>query len=146
MNRPPSHLTMLLSRHTRRRDFLLYAGSAAVASPAARAQAPGKLRRIAFVHSSIPADQLVESGGTRIRWVGQFFRELRRLGDFEGVGGNLMVQRYSGEGHSQSHSDLARRVVNDSPEVIVTVAPLIPAFQAATQSLPIAGFVGDPIA
>ena len=81
-----------------RRVLLAAAGAAALAAPHARAQAPGKLRRVAFVHSSIPADQLIESGGTRVRWVGQFFQELRRLGDFEGVGGNLVVQRYSGEG------------------------------------------------
>ena len=130
----------------RRRDLFASAAAGMITIPAARAQAPSKLRRIAFVHSSIPADQLIESAGTRVRWVRQFFRELRRLGDFEGVGGNLIVQRYSGEGHSQSHTDLARRVVTDGPDVIVTVAPLIPAFQAATQTLPIAGFVGDPIA
>jgi putative tryptophan/tyrosine transport system substrate-binding protein len=128
-----------------RRDFLLHACAAAVAAPAARAQAPGKLRRIAFVHSSIPANQLIESGGTRVLWVGQFFHELRRLGDFEGVGGNLSVERYSGEGHSRRHADLARKVVSANPEVIVTTAPLIPAFRAATQSIPIAGFIGDPI-
>lgn len=130
----------------RRRDFLSYAGAVGLAVPAARAQAPDKLRRLAFVHSSIPPDQLIESGGTRVRWVGQFFQELRRLGDFEGVGGNLVVHRYSGEGRSRSHADLAHKVVNDNPDVIVTVAPLIPAFRAATQSLPILGFVADPIA
>jgi putative tryptophan/tyrosine transport system substrate-binding protein len=129
----------------KRRDFLLMAGAAGLAAPAARAQAPGKVRRIAFVHSSIPADQLIESGGTRVRWVGQFFQELRRLGDFEGVGGNLIVERYSGEGHSRTFADLARKVVNNRPNVVVTVAPLIPAFRAATQSLPIAGFLGDPV-
>src|SRR3954447_6402598 len=128
-----------------RRDFLLYAGAAGIAAPAARAQAPAKLHRLAFVHSSVPANQLIESGGTRVRWVGQFFQELRRLGDFEDVGGNLVVHRYSGEGRSKGHADLAHKVVNDNPDVIVTVAPLIPAFRAATQSLPIAGFVGDPI-
>ena len=45
----------------------------------------------------------------------------------------------------RSYADLAHKVVNDNPDVIVTVAPLIPAFRAATQSLPIAGFIGDPI-
>lgn len=129
----------------RRREFLLHTGAAALATPGARAQAPGKLHRLAFVHSSIPADQLIESGDTRVHWVGQFFRELRRLGDFEGAGGNLIIERYSGEGYSRNHSDLARRVVNGSPDVIVTVAPLVPAFRAATQSVPIAGFLGDPI-
>jgi putative ABC transport system substrate-binding protein len=129
----------------KRRDFLLVACAAGLAGPAAWAQAPSKIRRIAFVHSSIPAEQLAESGGTRVRWVGQFFQELRRLGDFEGVGGNLIVERYSGEGHSRTHADLARKVVNSKPDLVVTVAPLIPAFQAASRSLPIAGFIGDPV-
>jgi len=129
----------------KRRDFLLVACAAGLTAPATRAQAPGKLHRIAFVHSSIPADQLVESGGTRIRWVGQFFRELRRLGDFDGVGGNLIIERYSGEGHSRTLADLAQKVVNSRPDVVVTVAPLIPAFQAVSRSLPIAGFVADPV-
>ena len=129
-----------------RRDFLARAGAVAVTGPAAWAQTSGKLRRLAFVHSSIPADQLVQNGAARIRWVGEFFEELRRLGDFEGAGGNLIVKWYSGEGHSREHGDLAQRVLNDSPDVIVTVAPLVPAFRAATQTLPIVGFVGDPVA
>jgi putative ABC transport system substrate-binding protein len=129
----------------KRRDLLRLAGAMGLAASAAKAQLPASFRRLAFVHSSIPVEQLLESGGTRVLWVGQFFQELRRLGDFEGMGGNLSVDRYSGEGHSRGHTELARKVVNDSPDVIVTVAPLIPAFRAATQSIPIAGFVGDPI-
>jgi putative ABC transport system substrate-binding protein len=61
------------------------------------------------------------------------------------VGGNLIIERYSGEGHSRTHADLAQKVVNSRPDVVVTVAPLIPAFQAVSRSLPIAGFVADPV-
>jgi hypothetical protein len=48
----------------------------------ARAQAPTNQPRIALVHSGIPADQLIETGG--VLWVREFFQELRRLGYADG--------------------------------------------------------------
>ena len=65
----------------RRREFI--AGIGGAATPflwplAARAQQSAKQRRIAFVHSGIPADQLTETAGPF--WVRRFYETLRGLG------------------------------------------------------------------
>jgi putative ABC transport system substrate-binding protein len=65
-----------------------------------------------------------------------FWQELHRLGDAEGQ--NLIVDLYSGEGRPAGFADLARRVVEANPEVIVAVAgPITSAISAATETIPI---------
>lgn len=126
----------------RRRDFsagLVLVVAAGLAR--ARAQAPPKQPRIALVHSGIPADQLIETGG--VLWVREFFQELRRLGYADGR--NLVVERYSAEGHLDRLADLARTVVSRHPDAIVTHGPLILPFKAATTTIPIVAIMGDPI-
>ena len=49
VNRPPSSLTMLLSRHTRRREFLLV-GCGVLASSGAQAQTPTPIGKIGYLH------------------------------------------------------------------------------------------------
>src|SRR5271155_5559404 len=87
----------------RRRDFFAALVLAAAAGLArARAQGPPKQPRIALVHSGIPAEGLTETGG--VPWVREFFQELRRLGYADGR--NLVVERYSAEGHLDRLADL----------------------------------------
>ena len=125
----------------RRREFIGLVGAAAVQPLVAHAQQ--KPRRLAFVHSGIPADKLTESAGPF--WVRRFYRTLRGLGDVEGS--NLVVERYSAEGHSDRFVSLAAEVVGRKPDVIVTnFNDLARVFMTATATIPIVAIVGDPIA
>src|SRR5437660_5683556 len=82
----------------------------------ARAQQRATQHRIAIFHPAIPIALLTESGGGTA-WRA-FFGELRRLGYVEGE--NLIIERYSAEGHHECYADLARDIVSGNPELIVT--------------------------
>ena len=91
----------------RRREFI--AGLLLMATvQCAQAQQAGKVYRIAFVHPSHPGP-----------WYRAFFAELRQLGYIEGQ--NLVVERYSGEGQTDRHAELAREVVRSEPDLIFVV-------------------------
>src|SRR5262249_32871385 len=90
VNRPPSTLTMLLSRHTRRREFItLASGAAATWTFAASAQQPDRLRRIGVLIGFAENDPAVQS------WLAAFRGALTKLGWTEGS--NLQVElRWAG--------------------------------------------------
>jgi putative tryptophan/tyrosine transport system substrate-binding protein len=126
----------------RRREFVASIGAAIAGSLSALAQRGSKQHRIALVHSGIPAADLTESAGPF--WVRRFLQELRRLGYVEG--GNVVVQRYSAEGHQERFAALAREVVTSEPDLIVmNYSVLARAFQAATSTIPLLGIVADPV-
>jgi putative tryptophan/tyrosine transport system substrate-binding protein len=79
-----------------------------------------------------------------IFWRG-FFAELRRVGYVEGE--NLIVDRYSAEGHHERYADLAREIVTSRPDVIVTVSTrVVVALRAATRTIPIVALMlEDPV-
>ena len=99
----------------RRRE--LTAGVLLLAAPRwAWAQPRATPRRIAIFHPAIPADLISETGGGTA-WRA-FFRELRRLGYVEGE--NLLIERFSAEGHHERYAPLAREIVARNPDLIVT--------------------------
>ncbi len=89
----------------KRREFITMLGGAAAAWPlTARTQQPATKQRIAIFHPAIPTTLLTETGGGSA-WRA-FFAELRRLGYIEGE--NLIIERYSAEGHHELYAALAR--------------------------------------
>src|SRR5438105_843086 len=106
-----------------------------------RAREHPKQYRIAIVVPSAPAKEISETGRTVWR---TFFEELRRLGYVEGQ--NLIVERHSGGGRTESYADLSREVVGLKPDVIFGVAvATVQNLKAATTTIPIIGLVGDPL-
>ena len=124
-----------------RREFtagLLFAAATRPAWAQQRATPP----RIAIFHPAIPVALLTETGGGTA-WRA-FFGELRRLGYVEGK--NLIVERYSAEGHHERYADLAREIVARNPDLIVTGPnPVVIAFRAATSAIPVVAFMVDPL-
>jgi putative ABC transport system substrate-binding protein len=66
------------------------------------------------------------------------------LGYVEGE--NLIIERYSAEGHHERYADLARQIVSSNPDLIVTGPnPSVRVFKAATSTIPIVAFMLDPL-
>src|SRR5262249_31378358 len=92
------------------------------------------------VHPSNPISDMTDTAGYR-----ELFQELRRLGYVEGR--NLLVERYSAEGRLDRFGELARDVVMTKPDLIqATSNPLVLKFKEATSTIPIVGYIADPIA
>jgi len=127
----------------RRREFITLLGGAAAAWPvAARTQQAATQHRIAIFHPAIPTTLITETGGGSA-WRA-FFAELRRLGYIEGE--NLIIERYSAEGHHERYADLAREIVTSNPDLIVTgTNPVVIVFKAATSTIPVVAFMLDPL-
>src|SRR3954452_537023 len=126
----------------KRRQFMGLLGGTAVLPFTARAQQRSLHRRIAIFHPAIPATLITETGGGSA-WRA-FFGQLRRRGYVEGQ--NLIIERYSAEGHHERYADLARQIVSSNPDVIVTGPnPAVSVFKAATSTIPIVAFMLDPL-
>jgi putative tryptophan/tyrosine transport system substrate-binding protein len=128
---------MLLSRHTRRREFIKLLVSATSAWPlSARAQQTGKLPTIGFLGNS----SSIES-----QRVAAFVQRLRELGWIDGR--NLAIEYRWAEGRNERYSEAAAELVRLKVDIIVTVAtPATLAAKEATTVIPIVfGAASDPV-
>ena len=101
VNRPPSPLTMLLSRHTRRRAFIAGLMGATVALPVPVWSQPGKVYRVSFLSYRGCSASLDPNGA---------FREgLREAGYVEGK--NLLLECRDAPGRVDRFPELALELV-----------------------------------
>ncbi|MGZ5871590.1 MAG: ABC transporter substrate-binding protein [Bradyrhizobium sp.] len=127
----------------RRREFI--AGTAVTALGFARRACAQTNRstprkRIAIVSPARPVEELKNHPYFR-----SFLDELGRRGFIEGE--HLIVDRYSGGGHTGSYIDLARAVVATNPDAIFTSGyPMVSGLKAATTTIPIVATIDDPVA
>src|SRR6516225_5527825 len=127
--RPLSPLTMLLSRHTRRRDFITLIGGAAAAWPImARAQ-QGRVPVVGVLRPTPKdTDQFAEP----------FVRYMRAIGWEDGR--NVRFLFVWAEGRNERAPALAEELVAQNVDLIITFGdPAIRAAQRATQVIPIVG-------
>src|SRR5262245_11530153 len=131
--RPLSPLTMLLSRHTRRREFITLLGGAAAAWPlAARAQETGKVARIGFLGPSIFNDP----SSMFIPLYQALLAQLRVLGFNEGQ--NLVVT-YGAVDDARGLPAVAAELTRSQPKLIVVsgTEAMLQSVLAANRAIPI---------
>ena len=137
--RPLSPLTMLLARHTRRREFIAFIGGAAAWPLAARAQQAERVRRIGVL-MNFGADDA--EGQVRLA---AFLQGLQETG--WAVGRNVRINLRWGAANNELYRKYAAELVALAPDVILASAtPSVQALQQATRTVPIVfAMVGDPV-
>jgi ABC-type uncharacterized transport system substrate-binding protein len=138
MTESPSPLTMLLSRHTKRRAFISLLGGAVAASPlAAHAQAPKHIPRMCFL--------TFDPGTLQSNRFEAFFQGLRDLGYANGQ--NIAIDYLSAEGDGERFPALAGECLRLKADIIaVSTTPAARAAMAATRTIPIIMIgLGDPV-
>src|SRR5262249_49402329 len=136
---PLSALTVLLSRHTRRREFITMLGGAAVAWPlVARAQQPDGMRRIGVLMGLSKDDPETKARVVKLR------QELERLGWVEGRDVHIDIRFAPAGAQAQV---LAKELVDLRPDVLLAhSAQVAGALHRQTRAIPVVFVnVSDPI-
>jgi ABC-type uncharacterized transport system substrate-binding protein len=137
VNRPPSSLTMLLSRHTRRREFITLLGGAAAWPLAARAQPAAKAARIGLLATGDSPEQRLT--------IDAFRQGLRELGYVEGR--DIVIQYRLADGRIERLPELAHELVALRVDVIYALATAagLAARQATATTPIVVSAMGDPV-
>ncbi len=140
MNRPPSLLNMLLSHHTKRREFIAMLGSAATWPIAARAQQPTRMRRVGVLMNLAAEDP---EGQARLA---AFLQGLQEAG--WAVGRNVRVDTRWGAGSLERIRKHTSDLIALAPDVILaSTNQVIMPVQEATRTIPLVfAAVTDPVA
>jgi hypothetical protein len=109
VNRPPSSLTMLLLRHTKRREFITLIGGAAAWPLAARAQQDERMRRIGVLLPAAANDPRLQT------FLAAFHQGLALLGWT--VGRNVRIDTRWAAGHAEIRQHV-QELVSLAPDVI----------------------------
>ena len=137
MTQPPSPLTMLFSRHTRRREFITLLGGAAATWPlAARAQQAAELPTIGYFGHKLGSS----AWGP---WTTAFVQRLRELGWIEGR--TVAIDYRWGEGRAERLAEIAAEFVRLKVDVIVTGGNGAVAAKQASSVIPIVFATAEPI-
>ena len=136
MTEPPSPLRMLLSRHTKRREFITLLGGAAAWPLAARAQQ--SMPVIGFMSARSPEDS--------VHLLEAFRRGLKEGGFVEGQ--NVVIEFRWARGEYDRLPEMAADLVSRRVSVLTAVGgdPSPRAAKRATSTIPIVfGIGGDPV-
>ena len=134
----PSPLTMLLSQHTRRREFITLLGSAAAAWPLAARAEPQAVPVIGFLNPASP-----DGMGDRLRG---FRRGLKESGYVEGE--NVAVEYRWADNQTDRLQAQAAELVRRQVALIVAGGGFRPGLAAKTEtkSIPVLFIAGeDPV-
>jgi ABC-type uncharacterized transport system substrate-binding protein len=133
----PPPLTMLLSRDTRRREFIALIGGVALAWPLATRAQQSAIPTVGFLHQGAVGPSALSLNGFR--------RGLEDIGFVEGR--NIQLELRWAEGKYNQLPALAADLVRRQPAVIVAaLLPAAHAAMAATATIPVVFVSGsDPI-
>src|SRR5215475_10754943 len=139
MTEPPSPLRMLLSRHTKRREFISLLGGAAAWPLKVRAQQVDRVQQVGVLMGPAESDPEAQSE------VAAFRQGLQKLGR---TGRNVRIAYRWAAGDANRMRTLARELVALQPDAIFAVTtPAVTALLGETRTIPIVFTrVGDPVA